>query len=58
VRGAVEGTLASCRGDPALLERRAPGAGLHGKNIFHAGPVGAGHAIKLVTTCARAAFSR
>src|SRR5712691_5267757 len=49
VRGAVEGTLAiMVGGDPALLERARPVLACMGKNIFHAGPVGAGHAIKLV----------
>jgi 3-hydroxyisobutyrate dehydrogenase len=49
VRGAVEGTLAiMVGGDPALLERARPVLASMGKNIFHAGPVGAGHAIKLV----------
>jgi 3-hydroxyisobutyrate dehydrogenase len=49
VRGAVEGTLAiMVGGDPALLERARPLLARMGKNIFHAGPVGAGHAIKLV----------
>jgi len=32
-------------GDPALLERRAPGAACMGKNIFHAARSAAGHAI-------------
>jgi 3-hydroxyisobutyrate dehydrogenase-like beta-hydroxyacid dehydrogenase len=49
VRGAVEGTLAiMVGGDPALLEHARPVLARMGKNIFHAGPVGAGHAIKLV----------
>jgi 3-hydroxyisobutyrate dehydrogenase len=49
VRGATEGTLAiMVGGDPALLERARPVLARMGKNIFHAGPVGAGHAIKLV----------
>jgi 3-hydroxyisobutyrate dehydrogenase len=49
VRGATEGTLAiMVGGDPALLERARPLFARMGKNIFHAGPVGAGHAIKLV----------
>jgi 3-hydroxyisobutyrate dehydrogenase len=49
VRGAREGTLAiMVGGDPALLERARPVLARMGKNIFHAGPVGAGHAIKLV----------
>jgi 3-hydroxyisobutyrate dehydrogenase-like beta-hydroxyacid dehydrogenase len=49
VRGATEGTLAiMVGGDPALLERARPVLACMGKNIFHAGPVGAGHAIKLV----------
>ncbi len=46
---ATEGTLAiMVGGDPALLERARPVLARMGKNIFHAGPVGAGHAIKLV----------
>ena len=45
----MEGTLAiMVGGDPALLERARPVLACMGKNIFHAGPVGAGHAIKLV----------
>jgi len=49
VRGAVEGTLAiMVGGDPALLERARPVLSKMGKNIFHVGPVGAGHAMKLV----------
>ncbi|MGH7365113.1 MAG: NAD(P)-dependent oxidoreductase [Candidatus Rokuibacteriota bacterium] len=49
VRGAVEGTLAiMVGGAPAQLERARPLLARMGKNIFHAGPVGAGHAIKLV----------
>jgi 3-hydroxyisobutyrate dehydrogenase len=49
VRGAVEGTLAiMVGGDPALLERARPVLASMGKNIFHVGPVGAGHAMKLV----------
>jgi 3-hydroxyisobutyrate dehydrogenase len=49
VRGATEGTLAiMVGGEPALLERARPLLAGMGKNIFHAGPVGAGHAIKLV----------
>jgi 3-hydroxyisobutyrate dehydrogenase len=49
VRGATEGTLAiMVGGDAALLERARPVLSCMGKHIFHAGPVGAGHAIKLV----------
>ena len=49
VRGATEGTLAiMVGGDPALLERARPVLSRMGQHIFHAGPVGAGHAIKLV----------
>ncbi|HEX6078732.1 MAG TPA: NAD(P)-dependent oxidoreductase [Methylomirabilota bacterium] len=49
VRGATDGTLAiMVGGDPALLERARPLLARMGKNIFHAGPVGTGHAIKLV----------
>jgi 3-hydroxyisobutyrate dehydrogenase-like beta-hydroxyacid dehydrogenase len=49
VRGATEGTLAIMVGGPAeLLERARPVLEAMGKHIFHAGPVGTGHAIKLV----------
>jgi 3-hydroxyisobutyrate dehydrogenase len=49
VRGATEGTLAiMVGGDAALLERARPVLARMGKNVFHAGPVGAGHAMKLV----------
>jgi len=49
VRGATDGSLAIMVGGPAaLLERARPVLERMGKNIFHAGPVGAGHAIKLV----------
>jgi 3-hydroxyisobutyrate dehydrogenase len=49
VRGATEGTLAiMVGGDAGLLERARPVLEAMGKHIFHAGPVGTGHAIKLV----------
>jgi len=49
VRGATDGSLAIMVGGPAaLLERARPVLERMGKNIFHAGPLGAGHAIKLV----------
>jgi 3-hydroxyisobutyrate dehydrogenase len=49
VRGAVEGTLAiMVGGDPALLERARPVLTAMGRNVFHVGPIGAGHAMKLV----------
>ncbi len=49
VRGATDGTPAIRVGaDPARLERARPLLARMGKNIFHAGPVGTGHAIKLV----------
>src|SRR4026208_2594184 len=48
-RGATEGTLAiMVGGDPALRARARPVRSRMGQHIFHAGPVGAGHAIKLV----------
>src|SRR5260370_33185403 len=51
VRGATEGTLAiMVGGDPALLERARPVLACMGKHIFHAGPVGPGHSIKLGNT--------
>lgn len=47
VRRAVSGTLAiMCGGDPALAERVKPILAGMGSQIFHAGPLGAGHAIK------------
>jgi 3-hydroxyisobutyrate dehydrogenase len=49
VRGATDGSLAiMVGGAAALLDRARPVFERMGKNIFHAGPVGAGHAIKLV----------
>ena len=49
VRGATEGTLAIMVGGPeALLERGRPVLERMGRNVFHAGPIGSGHAIKLV----------
>src|SRR5262249_54720615 len=47
--GATEGTLAIVVGGPvALVERARPILERMGKNVFHAGPLGSGHAIKLV----------
>lgn len=49
VKGATEGTLAIMMGGPlALVERARPILERMGKNVFHAGPLGSGHAIKLV----------
>jgi 3-hydroxyisobutyrate dehydrogenase len=49
VRGATEGTLAIMVGGSAsLMDRARPILERMGKNIFHAGPLGSGHAIKLV----------
>jgi len=49
VRGATEGTLAIMVGGPeALLDRARPILERMGRNVFHAGPIGSGHAIKLV----------
>src|SRR6266481_2917992 len=49
VRGATEGTLAIMVGGPAaLVDQARPVLERMGKHIFHAGPVGTGHAIKLV----------
>lgn len=49
VKGATEGTLAIMVGGPAaLVERARPLLERIGKNVFHTGPIGSGHAIKLV----------
>jgi 3-hydroxyisobutyrate dehydrogenase len=58
VRGAKAGTLAiMVGGQAALLERVRPMLAAMGDKIFHAGPVGAGHAIKLVNnTCSAVAL--
>ena len=49
VKGATEGTLAIMVGGPAaLVERARPVLERMGNNVFHAGPIGSGHAIKLV----------
>jgi 3-hydroxyisobutyrate dehydrogenase len=58
VRGARAGTLAiMVGGETALLERVRPMLAAMGDKIFHAGPVGAGHAIKLVNnTCSAVAL--
>src|SRR5882724_654747 len=58
VRGARAGTLAiMVGGEAALLERVRPMLAALGDKIFHAGPVGAGHAIKLVNnTCSAVAL--
>jgi 3-hydroxyisobutyrate dehydrogenase len=56
VRGAEAGTLAiMVGGDAALLTRARPLLEVLGDKIFHAGPVGAGHAIKLVNNACSAA---
>jgi len=58
VRGAKAGTLAiMVGGEAALLEQVRPLLAAMGDKIFHAGPVGAGHAIKLVNnTCSAVAL--
>lgn len=56
VRGARGGTLSIMVGGPeAVLEAMRPILGQFGSKIFHAGPVGAGHAIKLVNNACSAA---
>ncbi len=56
VIGAKAGTLAiMVGGDVALLTRVRPLLEMMGDKIFHAGPVGAGHAIKLVNNACSAA---
>ncbi|MFQ5899055.1 MAG: NAD(P)-dependent oxidoreductase [Candidatus Methylomirabilia bacterium] len=56
VRGARAGTLSIMVGGPeAVLEAIRPILGQLGAKIFHVGPVGAGHAIKLVNNVCSAA---
>jgi 3-hydroxyisobutyrate dehydrogenase len=56
VRGAREGTLAiMVGGELADLERARPLLAAMGQKIFHAGPLGTGHAIKLVNNACSAA---
>jgi 3-hydroxyisobutyrate dehydrogenase len=56
VIGATAGTLAiMVGGDAGLLARVRPILEVMGDKIFHAGPVGAGHAIKLVNNACSAA---
>jgi 3-hydroxyisobutyrate dehydrogenase len=56
VIGATAGTLAiMVGGDAALLALVRPLLDVMGDKIFHAGPVGAGHAIKLVNNACSAA---
>lgn len=56
VRRAVDGTLAiMVGGEPATLERCRPIFERLGKQIFHAGPLGAGHAIKALNNYVSAA---
>lgn len=56
VRGAEAGTLAiMVGGEAVLLARARPILEAMGERIFHVGPVGAGHAIKLVNNACSAA---
>jgi len=56
VKGAVEGTLSiMVGGEAAELERARPLLERMGKRIFHVGPIGAGHAMKLVNNMTSAA---
>ena len=56
VKGAIAGTLAiMVGGDQALLERCRPLFEKMGNQIFHAGPLGAGHAVKALNNYVSAA---
>ena len=56
VRRAVDASLAiMVGGDPALFERVKPVLERLGKQIFHAGPLGAGHAVKALNNYVSAA---
>ena len=56
VKGAIAGTLAiMVGGDKALLERCRPLFEKMGSQIFHAGPLGAGHAVKALNNYVSAA---
>ena len=51
-RGAREGTIAiMVGGEDKLYEQIWPTLKVISSNIFHAGPVGAGHALRQVTIC-------
>jgi 3-hydroxyisobutyrate dehydrogenase len=56
VKRAVDGTLAiMVGGDAGLLERARPVLAAMGRDIFHAGPLGAGHAMKALNNYVSAA---
>jgi 3-hydroxyisobutyrate dehydrogenase len=56
VKGAVAASLAiMAGGDPALFERAKPLLQKLGANLFHAGPLGAGHAVKALNNYVSAA---
>ena len=56
VKGAVAATLAiMAGGDAAIFERVKPMLGRMGGQLFHAGPLGAGHAIKALNNYVSAA---
>jgi 3-hydroxyisobutyrate dehydrogenase len=56
VKRAVDGTLAiMVGGDEGLLERARPVLAAMGRDIFHAGPLGAGHAMKALNNYVSAA---
>ena len=56
VKGAVAATLAiMVGGDPAIFERVTPMLAKMGGQLFHAGPLGAGHAIKALNNYVSAA---
>jgi 3-hydroxyisobutyrate dehydrogenase len=56
VKGAIAASLAvMVGGDPAIFERVKPLLGKMGNQLFHAGPLGAGHAIKALNNYVSAA---
>jgi 3-hydroxyisobutyrate dehydrogenase len=56
VKGAIAASLAiMVGGDPAIFERVKPLLGKMGSQLFHAGPLGAGHAIKALNNYVSAA---
>lgn len=56
VRRAIDGSLAiMAGGDAATLEKVRPVLGAMGKSIFHAGPLGSGHAAKALNNYVSAA---
>lgn len=56
VKGAIAASLAiMVGGDPAIFERVKPLLGGMGSQLFHAGPLGAGHAIKALNNYVSAA---